>query len=122
MEKVNIKPFLSGDRVYYVGKRNHLPKDTILIVDDCYKPDCGCSNSWVASIRGYEGVSALGRPVRELLGQNIICGDCGKLCTVTTPYRESFCINLRPAQELNAPLMTFTKVAEVEKEQVLILN
>lgn len=119
MEKVNIKPFLSGDRVYYVGPSNDLPKNTVLIVDDCYKTDCGC-DYWLVNIKNTQGYTDNG--TAYFAGMKVHC----KTCKLPHILHSSLIVKrhyvLRPAQELNAPLMTFTKVAEVEKEQVLILN
>ena len=119
MEKVNIKPFLSGDRVYYVGKSNDLPKDKVLIVDECFVPECKCPY-WTVSIKGYQSVNPLGQMLFK--GDLVKCLHCHTVFHRETSLSTKFAHYFRPAQELNAPLMTFTKVAEVEKEEVLILN
>ena len=119
MEKVNIKPFLSGDRVYYVGKSNDLPKNTVLIVDDCFKSSCKC-NDWIVTIKGYTGYTMQG--TKYFAGLKGECNRCNTTHIITGVLVERGASFFRHAQELNAPLMTFTKVAEVEKEQVLILN
>lgn len=101
MEKLNLPKYYVGLKVEFLESTNfhdaaRVPaKHTVHIITLCYfKPSSG---QWLYVLKGFE------------LDKD---GD-----------RQGFCAKiLRPVQEQKFPLMTFEKIKETEKEEILIPN
>lgn len=105
--KNNIPPFYVGQKVVYItGKA--MPKNSIHTVRGAKQHPCGC---WAIDI---------GRKADTPLHVCYHHRDSDALFTNGIGWfvSESF----RPLQEMKAPMLTFEKIKESEKEEVLILN
>ncbi len=98
--KANIPPFTVGQKVVYIGQREfnraliYPPKNSVVELVDINFDFWGM---WHYKIKGFE------------------YNDRGQGCWF---HFEEF----RPLQEQKAPLLTFEKIKEEEKEEVLIMN
>lgn len=104
----NIPPFYVGQKVVYITGIC-MPKNTICKVSYICREDCGC---WVMGVNNETPSSA-----------NIImrCNLCG--CITIPKANHAFdCNSFRPLQELKAQMLTFEKIKEEEKEEILTLN
>lgn len=113
--KNNIPPFTIGQKVVYTTGIN-MPKNSIHVVSDIHKDPCGC---WVIAIN------------KEPLNFGFVgngythysCPNCGSVRITGAYTRKAWlAISFKPIQEMKAPLLTFEKIKEEEKEEILTLN
>lgn len=114
MNKLNLPPFYVGQKVVYITGIN-MPKNSIHTISEIVKKPCGCCI----------GIRINNEPFIPTSGffSNIRCVNCGNiypraLDTGELWNPESF----RPLQQQKFPLMTFSKIVEKEKEEILINN
>lgn len=104
MEINNLPPFYVGQKVVCIQShsRGHFKKGDVFTVKSVLKPCC----NWTIDI-GFRSSYDLMR--------------CS--CLNTYPYNGHYlAAAFRPLEELKPPLLTFEKIKEVEKEELLILN
>lgn len=109
--KVNLPPFYVGQRVVYITGV-HMPKYSVHTVMDIRQHPCGC---WIVNINDISIQSDIA------IGETVRCLQCDKVFKNT--HGSGFLsTSFRPLQEQKAPLMTFSEIKEVEKQEVLIMN
>lgn len=124
MKNIFFPPFYSGQKVIYVGDPcEQLKKNKIYIVNGCKRNECGC---WCVDVSNV---------VHELFDS--ITTRCTVCCSIRhSTYGYSTEIengevsgvwwfperDFRPAEEMKAPAMTFEKIVQEEKKEVLIMN
>lgn len=106
MNKLNLPPFYVGQKIVCVigHKDGQFKKGDVFKVQSIKRESC-CGN-WVVNI-GLRTDYCL-----------IVC-QCGHINNNDDYYS---CNRFKPLEEMNAPLLTFQQIKEVEKEEVLILN
>ena len=110
--KANIPPFYVGQKVVYI-KSEWFPKDSVHIVSSINRIKCGC---WEVYVDGK------GWGKNNQRNKNVICKGCyGRYFSVKT-YLGYLHSDFKPIEEMKAPLLTFEKIKEEEKEEVLIMN
>lgn len=113
MSKLNLPPFYVGQKVVYITGYN-MPKNSIHTVLDVWQSNCGC---WFIDVAA--------SPVRGQFKNNkfVSCAECGEFFEIRKPERQGVSAkSFRAIEEAKPPLMTFTQIKEVEKEEILILN
>jgi hypothetical protein len=104
----NLPPFYIGQKVVYITGKI-MPKDSIHIVSDIKREDCGC---WVISINGYKLHSSL--PPKPY--KCFTCDSCGGIMLETWTSNDGFDgwnpNSFRAIQEQSFPLLTYSKVLE----------
>ncbi len=109
MEKLNVPPFYVGQKVVCVsGGKYHKTGDVVNVVE-ISKTQCGC---W------YIGTSKRSMSYYPN-GLKATC-DCG--CETNDNFTGFSPNDFRPLEEIKPPFLTFEKIKETEKEEVLILN
>lgn len=107
----NLPPFYIGQKVVYItGLR--MPKNSIHIVSDIIQNSCGCYTIGINNI-----------PIQVKINGTSMCR-CTS-CHQILPYRaheNGWCVNSFRAIEENPQYMTFEKIHELEKEEILINN
>lgn len=116
--KNNTPPFFVGQKVVYISdSTNGLKRNAVYQITNILIQPCGC----FAFDIGLEKHTSL-----EIQCE---CCDCGR--NVQNPFYVSHDDNfgfwisandIRPTQELKAPMLTFEKIKEEEKEEILTLN
>lgn len=113
----NLPPFYIGQKVIYITGKN-MPKNSIHTVTDVFEKGCGCCFS----------IEIDSKPEPYCVNtDNAIdfkCTHCNKVYAITSQNRrvgwnpESF----RATEDIKASVMSFTKIKEKEKEEILINN
>lgn len=111
--KLNLPPFYIGQRVVYITGKN-MPKDSVHTVSAINQAWCGC---WEIAINGESlKIKKSNKPM-------IRCVGCEKRrVSEGFVYDNWLASSFRPLQQTSFPLMTFSKIVEKEKEEVLINN
>lgn len=107
--KANIPPFYVGQKVTNIHSCEHYPKGTIIIVSFVEKCQCGIYH--IGDNTPYSGST------------EIRCS-CGNVVSPdrVPPYYSWEHYDVRAIEEQLMPLLTFEKIKEKEKEEVLCLN
>ncbi len=106
--KISIPPFTKGDKVAYVTGYK-MPKGTIKIVEHVVQFPCGC---WFIGFND---------PYSDDGCMTSSCGDHNVRVPVLS-YRHWVPSSWKLVDERPFPLMTFSKIKEEEKEEILIPN
>lgn len=104
--KLNLPPFYIGQKVVCIGGKGVLKIGKHYIVSGVFNTCCG----YCITI----GIMATKAP--------LVCNICDKKVNEVNGewfFSPEF---FKPLEEINAPLLTFQQIKEVEKEEVLILN
>ena len=112
MNKLNLPPFHIGQKVVYIGFK--MPNGSIHTVSKIKQNSCGC---FAIAINGQDWGS---NSPDDLL----VCTVCGEdNPAIGNGLLRGWCAaSFRPIQQQNFPLMTFSKIVEKEKEEILINN
>lgn len=116
--KTNIPPFQIGDKVVYITGIS-MPKDSIHIVTGLHQEACGC---WYIAIDNLPFWTEDSTYMKDV--DIVICPDCKKEFEIQLYVNicgwdpESF----RLVQEQKAKLLTFEKIQQEEKEEILTMN
>ncbi len=96
----NLPLFYVGQKVVYITGKC-MPKDSIHVVKDVIKLECGCYCLDINSNNNYGN-----KPIVE-------CKNCGKFAKYPRPGVELFvATSFRPLQEQKFPLIKYSKVLE----------
>lgn len=116
--KNNILPFYVGQKVVCVEQ------DTSgsLIIGKTYtvtliENQCCCG--YLIGVDSHRDETAGRIPIKK--GESIRCGGCLKI-VVSSGFATYLRNRFRPLKEIKVPLLTFEKIKEEEKEEILILN
>lgn len=110
--KLNIPPFYIGQEVIYI-KSEWFPKYSKHIVTYIGKCQCGC---WEIYVDG----KSWGK--NDLKGQNVSCKECCKMFVSNENEIGYFASDFKGIEKMKTPLLTFEKIKEKEKKEILIMN
>jgi hypothetical protein len=112
MKNLNLPPFYIGQKVVYITGKN-LPNNSIHTVTSIQQKDCGC---WSILVNNQP-------PINKIYENAIYCcGDCRTVLEAPKTVGWFRASSFRALQEKPLLLLTFEKIKETEKEEILILN
>lgn len=119
MNKLNLPPFYIGQKVEYITGIK-MPKGSIHIVSDIFQSICGC---YSININGNKVKTGPFNPLATIWH----CEDCNKKGDIHRGDKHKIIDgwdpnSFRAIEEAKYPLMSFTQIKEVEKEEILLPN